>query len=106
MKAGGTAGSIVYIHHIVLDKRSLPLNYLYKIIASTNTLIQPWLMINELREQNDICARSEVNTVNQIKMCNLPFPSFYSFLKRKKKKKPSYSSGGLGMRDRNAVELL
>lgn len=38
--AGVAAGSPVYIHYIVLDKRALPLNFLYKIITSTNTLIQ------------------------------------------------------------------
>lgn len=47
MKGGGTAGSIVNIHSIVLDKGSLSPNYLFKIFASTNTLMQPWLMINE-----------------------------------------------------------
>lgn len=38
--AGGAARSIIYIHYIVLDKGALPLNSLYKIITSTNTLIQ------------------------------------------------------------------
>lgn len=47
--------------------------------------------------------QEEVNAVNQIEM----FLSFFlSFFLERKKKKPSHSSGGLGMRDRNAVELL
>lgn len=42
-----------------------------------------------------------VSAMNQIEMF---FSFFLSFLKGKKK--PSHSSGGLGMWDRNAVELL